>query len=128
MRNIHGYISHSREDYLVFSKIFWYSWFIIVIFPTFGLTTFQSILVRLATTSRISSSVKWQCFFQPATSAFFVELVTTAALITTAVELIRPVDLLYSIFSLICAKTEANLWAATKNKTKFGFGENYGKK
>ena len=62
----------------------------------------------------------------PETSAFFVELVSSTALVTTALELLRPVDMVRYILSLSCAKTEANVWAASRNKRKFGFGENYG--
>ena len=129
VRNVHGYISLSKEDYLVFFKCFWYNWFVIIIFPTFGLTTFHAVFVRFLENDKLfklSSSVKWQCFFMPETSAFFVELVSSTALVTTALELLRPVDILRYILSLSCAKTEANVWAANWKKRKFGFGENYG--
>ena len=62
----------------------------------------------------------------PETSAFFVELVSSTALVTTALELLRPADMLRYFLSLSCSKTEANVWVANKNKRKFGFGENYG--
>ena len=129
VRNVHGYISLSKENYLVFSKCFWYSWFVIVIFPTFGLTTFHAVFERFleADRNRLSSSVKWQCFFQPETSAFFVELVISTGLVTTALELLRPADLVGYVLSLSCAKTEAAVRPGGDRKNKrFGFGENYG--
>ena len=126
VRSTHGYISLSRENYLIFSKSFWYSWFVTIVFPTFGLTTFHGVFERFIKTKRISSSVKWQCFFVPETSAFFVELVCSTALVTNALELLRPSDLATNIFRLLCAKTEANLRAVNRIKSKFGFGENYG--
>ena len=59
--SIHSFISLARENYLIFMMTFWYLWIVIIIFPTFGLTTFHSIIWHLITDGTLPDSVQWQC-------------------------------------------------------------------
>ena len=122
----HGFISVARENYLIFKMTFWYLWIVIIIFPTFGLTTFHSIIWHLITDGTLPDSVQWQCMWNPETTAFFVELASSIALVTNALELVNPVGMVTNGILLLCARTEVNVRTPKRSENGFGFGGNYG--
>ena len=122
----HGFISVARENYLIFKMTFWYLWIVIIIFPTFGLTTFHSIIWHLITDGTLPDSVQWQCMWNPETTAFFVELASSIALVTNALELLNPSGIVTNGFRVLFARTEVNVRTPKRRENGFGFGATYG--
>ena len=86
-----GYSFKSTESYLIFRNTFWYLWIVVLIFPTFGLTTVKNLLVQTVQSQTTGKPVdiNWECFFSADTSSFFVNYVISTAFIGTATELLR---------------------------------------
>ena len=84
-----GHSYKSTENYLVLRNTFWYLWAVVIIFPTFGLTTVENLLTTLIDSNGTTVGVEWECFFSPDTSAFYVSYVISAALVGTGLELVR---------------------------------------
>ena len=91
-----GYSFKSTESYLIFRNTFWYLWIVVLIFPTFGLTTVKNLLVQTiqSQTTGKTVDINWECFFSADTSSFYVNFVIGAALFGNAMELIRLPELL----------------------------------
>ena len=91
-----GYNFKSTENYLVLRKTFWYLWIVVLIFPTFGLTTVENLLGQIikSQTNGTSVDINWECFFSVDISSFYVNYVIFAALVGTALELARIPDAL----------------------------------
>ena len=86
------YIGHrykSTESYLVLRNTFWFLWVVVIVFPTFGLETVYSLLVKIVDSHGEEVAVEWWCFFSPEVSAFYVSYVISAALVGTGLELVR---------------------------------------
>ena len=86
-----GYSFKSTENYIIFRNTFWYLWIVVLIFPTFGLTTVKNLLVQTinSQTNGTRVDINWECFFSADTSSFFVNYVISTAFIGTATELLR---------------------------------------
>ena len=84
-----GHSYKSTENYLVLRNTFWYLWAVVIIFPTFGLTTVENLLTQFIDSNGTRVDVEWECFFSPDTSAFYVSYVISAALVGTGLELVR---------------------------------------
>ena len=84
-----GHRYKSTESFLVLRNTFWYLWAVVIIFPTFGLTTVENLLTQFIDSNGTRVDVEWECFFSPDTSAFYVSYVISAALVGTGLELVR---------------------------------------
>ena len=93
VRNLHRYIYKSTVSYLVLRNTFWFLWVVVIIFPTFSLSTVWPLISQI-TKLLIDSDdgridVGWECFFSPHTSEFYVAYVMSATLVGTGLELVR---------------------------------------
>merc|ERR1719154_862742 len=126
-----GFWYRSEENHSIMIKSFWYLWIMVLIFPTFGFTTGLALLENLFNPSSNSSSdphsvFKWECIFLPDSGAFFVNYVITAALIGSALELIRFPEMFWYMVQLCFSSSEAEKPAIQRAVTyEFRFGEQY---
>ena len=89
-----GFWYRSEENHSIMKKSFWYLWFMVIIFPTLGLTTgFAFFENFFASTNSTEPTIRLECVFLPDSGAFFVNYVITAALIGSGLELIRFPDM-----------------------------------
>ena len=92
VRKLHRYIYKSTVSYLILRNTFWFLLVVVIIFPTFSLSTIWPLMAnfcKLLYDSNEVIDVRWNCFFHPDTSAFYVYYVMSAALISTGMELVR---------------------------------------
>jgi len=117
-----GHWTRSGENHAIMKKTFWYLLFMVVILPTFGFTSTQAYIDFLIK----ESSLNWECIFLPDSGAFFVNYVITAAMIGTALELIRFPELFWYLVQICCSRSKADNPAVRKAiKYEFRFGEQY---
>jgi len=118
----------SEENHSVMLKTFWYLWIVVLVFPTFGLTTGFALLARSFEpgSDGFFSSIKWECIFLPETGGFFVNLIITYSLLGTGLELVRFPDLILYGFYVCLSRSKAEAGAVRRNvKYEFRFGEQY---
>ena len=90
------WLSHWRrsvENLWIMRKVFGYLLFMILILPSIGQTTvrafIEGIIKKENGTDTGNTGINWNCIFLPDNGAFFVNYVTTCALIGTGLEIIR---------------------------------------
>ena len=79
------------ENLWIMRKVFGYLLFMVLILPSIGLTTMRAFVETAFTKSNSTggSDMKWQCIFLPDNGAFFINYVTTCALVGTGLEIMR---------------------------------------
>jgi len=121
-----GRWTRSEENHSVMRKTFWYLLFMVIVLPTFGFTTGMAYFNFLFRNDNSTDSYKWECIFLPDSGAFFVNYVITAALIGSALELIRFPEMFWYMVQLCFSSTEAEKPAIQRAVTyEFRFGEQY---
>ena len=124
-----GHWTRSEENHSIMRKTFWLLIIMVVVFPTFGFTTFQVVLDQFIQNQLNSSSTnpfKWQCIFLPDSGAFFVNYVITSALIGCGLELLRIPDLLGLFIQICLSKSKVESPAIQRAATyEFMYGEQY---
>jgi len=117
-----GHWTRSGENHAIMKKTFWYLLFMVIILPTFGFTSTQAYIDFIIK----ESSLNWECIFLPDSGAFFVNYVITAAMIGSALELIRFPELFWYFVQICCSRSKADNPAIRKAiKYEFRFGEQY---
>jgi len=86
----------------------------------------ESIIPKANTTDSGGGGINWQCIFLPDNGAFFVNYVTTCALIGTGLEIIRFPELFMYAVRLGSVKSQAEISSVRKAIVlEFPFGVNY---
>lgn len=117
--------TRSRQNYSIMTKSFGYLMFMILILPSLGLTSAQALLDW--TFHYKDQDYRWECVFLPDRGAFFVNYIITTAFIGLSFELIRVPDLLFYMFMLCLAKSQAETPYIRKSILDiFPFGVHYG--
>ena len=107
----------------IMKKTFWYLLFMVIFLPTFGFTTAQASIEFLWNTNK-NDTYRWECIFLPDSGAFFVNYVTTAALVGAGLELIRFPDLFWYFIQICWSRSRAENPAIQRNiRYEFRFGE-----
>ena len=95
----------------------------VIFLPTFGFTTAQASIEFLWNTNK-NDTYRWECIFLPDSGAFFVNYVTTAALVGAGLELIRFPDLFWYFIQICWSRSRAENPAIQRNiRYEFRFGE-----
>lgn len=116
--------TRSKQNYSIMTKSFGYLLFMILILPSLGLTSAQAFLDW--TLHYEDENYRWECIFLPDKGAFFVNYIITSALIGTALELIRFPELIYYLWMLCTAKSQAETPYIRKHIVDvFPFGVHY---
>lgn len=122
------WLSHwtrSKQNYSIMTKTFGYLLFMILILPSMGLTSAQALL-EWTLQPKENDTDRWKCIFLPDKGAFFVNYIITAALIGTALELLRFPELIVYIYQLCIAKSRAETSHIRKSiLIEFPFGIHY---
>ena len=109
----------------IMKKTFCYLLFMVIFLPTFGFTTAQASIEFLWNTNK-NDTYRWECIFLPDSGAFFVNYVTTAALVGAGLELIRFPDLFWYFIQICWSRSRAENPAIQRNiRYEFRFGEHY---
>lgn len=95
----------SQQNLEVLHKTFFFLLFMVLILPSLGLTSAQAFLNWSLQPANIS--MRWECVFLPDKGAFFVNYVTTSALIGTALELLRFPELAMYAWRLLLMRSSA---------------------
>ncbi|XP_053330940.1 calcium permeable stress-gated cation channel 1 isoform X2 [Spea bombifrons] len=119
--------SRSNENLLTMHKCYFYLVFMVIILPSLGLTSLDLFFRWLFDTHFLDEAgMKFQCVFLPNNGAFFVNYVITAALIGTAMELLRIPGLTVYAVRLCLATTEPERLHVKRNQAyEFQFGLEY---
>lgn len=117
-----SHYTRSLQNYSIMTKCFGYLLFMILILPSLGLTSAQALLKWTVS----NETSRWQCIFLPDRGSFYVNYVITAALIGTALELLRFPELIEYIWMLCTAKSKAETPHIRKSiLIEFPFGTHY---
>jgi len=86
-----GHWRRSVENLWIMRKVFGYLLFMVLILPSIGLTTVRAFVEAVIKKEEDSddSSINWECIFLPDNGAFFINYVTTSALVGTGLEIMR---------------------------------------
>lgn len=121
------WLSHwtrSEQNHSVMHKTFFFLLFMVLILPSLGLTSAQAFVDW--TIHARNETYRWECLFLPDKGAFFVNYVTTSALIGTALELIRFPELFVYAVRLCLARSQAETASVRKAILwEFPFGVQY---
>ena len=126
-----GHWRRSVENLWIMRKVFGLLLVMVLILPSIGQTTvrafMESIIPKANTTdSGGGGGINWQCIFLPDNGAFFVNYVTTCALIGTGLEIIRFPELFMYAVRLGSVKSQAEISSVRKAIVlEFPFGVNY---
>jgi len=125
-----GHWRRSIENLWIMRKVFGYLLFMILILPSIGQTTLRAFIEGIIKKTKEdgsgSSSINWDCIFLPDNGAFFVNYVTTCALIGTGLEFIRFPELFMYALRLGSVKSRAEISSVRKAIVyEFPFGVNY---
>ena len=126
-----GHWRRSVENLWIMRKVFGYLLFMILILPSIGQTTLRAFLEGIIKKHEddnggSSDGINWQCIFLPDNGAFFVNYVTTCALIGTGLEIMRFPELFMYALRLGWAKSKAEISSVRRAILyEFPFGVNY---
>ena len=125
-----GHWRRSVENLWIMRKVFGLLLVMVLILPSIGQTTvrafMESIIPKANTTDPSGTGINWQCIFLPDNGAFFVNYVTTCALIGTGLEIIRFPELFMYAVRLGSVKSQAEISSVRKAIVlEFPFGVNY---
>ena len=84
--------------------MFGYLLFMVLILPSIGLTTVRALVENVLKSKSPDSEINWQCIFLPDNGAFFINYVTTSALVGTGLEIMRFPELIVYAFRLAFAR------------------------
>jgi len=123
-----GHWRRSVENLWIMRKVFGYLLFMVLVLPSIGLTTLSAFLEKIIKSKDpANGAINWQCIFLPDNGAFFINYVTTSALVGTGLELLRFPELFMYGFRLCFARSQAEISSVRKAITyEFSFGVNYG--
>jgi len=123
-----GHWRRSVENLWIMRKVFGYLLFMVLVLPSIGLTTLSAFLVKIIKSKDpANGAINWQCIFLPDNGAFFINYVTTSALVGTGLELLRFPELFMYAIRLCFARSQAEISSVRKAITyEFSFGVNYG--
>lgn len=114
----------SKQNHATMHKTFFFLLFMVLILPSLGLTSAQTLVEWSLQTK--NQSVHWECIFLADKGAFFVNYVITSALIGTALELLRFPELAMYTWRLLRIKSEAEKNSIRKQiLSEFPFGIHY---
>ena len=126
-----GHWRRSVENLWIMRKVFGYLLFMILILPSIGQTTLRAFLEGIIKKNEDDNGdskdgINWQCIFLPDNGAFFVNYVTTCALIGTGLEIMRFPELFMYALRLGWAKSRAEISSVRRAILyEFPFGVNY---
>jgi len=128
-----GHWTRSGENHAVMKKTFWYLIFMVIILPTFGLTSGQATIEFVFRNFRDndknnseSDRERWDCIFLPDSGAFFVNYVITSGMIGSGLELIRFPDMFMYLVQICLSRSKSDTPAVRRAITyRFKFGEHY---
>lgn len=121
-----GHWRRSLENLWIMRKVFGYLLFMVLILPSIGLTTVRGLVESGFKTRNNTAEINWECIFLPDNGAFFINYVTTSALIGTGLEIIRFPELFMYSFRLAFARSQAEIASVRKEILyEFPFGINY---
>jgi len=121
-----GHWRRSLENLWIMRKVFGYLMFMVLILPSIGLTTVKALVEQVLNSKSPDTSINWQCIFLPDNGAFFINYVTTSALIGTGLEIMRFPELLVYSFRLAFSRSQAEISSVRKEIIyEFPFGINY---
>ena len=89
-------------------KVFGYLLFMVLILPSIGLTTvraFVEAVIKKEENGTSDATINWQCIFLPDNGAFFINYVTTSALVGTGLEIMRFPELFMYAVRLCSARS-----------------------
>ena len=124
-----GHWRRSVENLWIMRKVFGYLLFMVLILPSIGLTTVRAFVEAVIQREEDSdkSSINWQCIFLPDNGAFFINYVTTCALVGTGLEIMRFPELIMYVVRLCFVRSKAEISSVRKAILyEFPFGINYG--
>ena len=124
-----GHWRRSVENLWIMRKVFGYLLFMVLILPSIGLTTVRAFVEAVIKKEEDSddSSINWECIFLPDNGAFFINYVTTSALVGTGLEIMRFPELIMYAVRLCFARSKAEISSVRKAILyEFPFGVNYG--
>ena len=106
-------------------SLFRFLLFMVIFLPTLGFTTAQATFNFIIHEDR-NETYRWECIFLPDSGAFFVNYLTTAALVGAGLELIRFPEMFLYFLQTCWSKSKADTPAIRKDvKYEFRFGEQY---
>jgi len=119
-----GRWTRSEENHSIMRKTFWFLVLMVIVLPTFGLTTGMAYFAHLVHDE--DKKLSWECVFLPDSGGFFVNYVITSALLGSSLELIRFPSMFNYVRQSCMSRTEAESTAIQKAITsEFRFGEKY---
>jgi len=125
-----GHWRRSVENLWIMRKVFGYLLFMVLILPSIGLTTVRALVesvIKENDPDPNHQGINWQCIFLPDNGAFFINYVTTCALVGTGLEIIRFPELIMYVVRLAIARSQAEISSVRKAIVyEFPFGINYG--
>jgi len=122
-----GHWRRSLENLWIMRKVFGYLLFMVLILPSIGLTTVRALVENVIKSKNSDgAAINWQCIFLPDNGAFFINYVTTSALVGTGLEIMRFPELLVYSFRLAFVRSQAEISSVRKEILyEFPFGINY---
>ena len=103
-----GHWRRSVENLWIMRKVFGYLLFMVLILPSIGLTTvraFVEAVIKKEENGTSDATINWQCIFLPDNGAFFINYVTTSALVGTGLEIMRFPELFMYAVRLCSARS-----------------------
>ena len=125
-----GHWRRSVENLWIMRKVFGFLLFMILILPSLGQTTVRALMEKFIKKQTVNGTdtdiINWQCIFLPDNGAFFVNYVTTCALIGTGLEIVRFPELFMYAVRLCSARSTAEISSVRRAIVyEFPFGINY---
>ncbi|XP_047430391.1 CSC1-like protein 1 [Mugil cephalus] len=119
--------SRSSEQLSMMQKLYFFLLFMVLILPSLGLTSLAAFFRWLFEKQIDGGQLRFECVFLPDQGAFFVNYVITAALLGSAMELLRLPGLLLYTIRLIFAHSAAERKYVKQNQAyEFEYGAMYG--
>ncbi|XP_076441822.1 osmosensitive cation channel TMEM63C-like isoform X2 [Babylonia areolata] len=119
-----GHWTKTAEHHAVMRKTFIFLLLMVLILPSLGLTSAKALFEWMVVNKE--HRVQWQCIFLPSNGSFFVNYIITAALIGTALELLRFTELFMYCLKLMLARSQAEKAAVRKSVLwDFQYGAQY---
>nr|KAG5698090.1 hypothetical protein BaRGS_031780 [Batillaria attramentaria] len=119
-----GHWTKTAEHHAVMRKTFIFLLLMVLVLPSLGLTSAKALFEWIVVDQQ--KRLKWQCIFLPSNGSFFVNYVITAALIGTALELLRFSELFMYGLKLMLARSQAEKAAVRKSVLwDFQYGAQY---
>uniref|UniRef100_A0AAX7TQX8 Transmembrane protein 63A n=1 Tax=Astatotilapia calliptera TaxID=8154 RepID=A0AAX7TQX8_ASTCA len=120
--------SRSSEQLSMMRKLYFFLLFMVLLLPSLGLTSLAVFFQWLFDKKFLSDgTVRFECVFLPDQGAFFVNYVIAAALVGSAMELLRLPGLLLYVIRLMIARSAAERKYVKENQAyEFEYGAMYG--